>query len=299
VKPCQNCTTRDTQLVASTNSQADTRRTFIQQLMHTPEQAVAEPKNDPLGDYCEATHPRIRNAAYSRTHGYDLGTADDTLTGDPLGYYAFTYTLGPDRNAVFVVLDSEELDDHVGGIAGHIKHEQLSWLQRVLACVHDKHSSDLVFVFAHQPLSMLQVDAQDTTMDVEATLRSSRNVIAYLFGHNHTNSICNDNRVDANGRRTTCTRFWEIETSSLIEFPQEARMVRIKQAAQNLGFLEVSTFQENLSSATAQMRQFLELAHRGAERDFCVTHNARCSADQRVYREDGDSTTARLFFRMP
>jgi hypothetical protein len=44
----------------------------------------------------------------------------------------------------------------------------------------------------------------------------------------------------------------------------------------------------------------VNLARGGAERDHRKTDpNARCSADQRPYRVDGDSTAARLFFKLP
>jgi hypothetical protein len=136
-------------------------------------------------------------------------------------------------------------------------------------------------------------------MSVEETLRSSPNVVGFLYGHHHTHAICEDRRVDENGQPKTCTKFWEIETASLVEFPQEARMVRIKQVGQGLAFLEVSTFGEQLAEPASEMARYVSLARRGAERDHCVTHQARCSEDKRPYRTDGNSTSARLFFRLP
>jgi hypothetical protein len=47
------------------------------------------------------------------------------------------------------------------------------------------------------------------------------------------------------------------------------------------------------------MARYVGLARRGAERDHCVTHQARCSSDKQPYRTDGNSTSARLFFRLP
>jgi len=103
------------------------------------------------------------------------------------------------------------------------------------------------------------------------------------------------------GNNRTCTRFWEVQTASLVEFPQEVRLVRIKQFGDGntLGYLEVSTFGETLIDPSTQLARFVGLARRGAERDHCVTHQARCSDDKRPYREDGNDTAARLFFRMP
>jgi 3',5'-cyclic AMP phosphodiesterase CpdA len=300
VKPCADCSKSDVELVASPESHAATRSRFMTQLAHDSSQPVAEPAGFAGGFYCDSTQPKIANHAYSRKHGFDLGTDNDTLTGTPLGYYAFVQELaGDDRHAVFIALDSEELPDHQGGIGGHIRHAQLKWLQDVLACVHDNHPHDLVFVFAHQPLSLITVDPRDAKRDLEATLRSSDNVVGYLYGHHHRNSICGDRRVDKDNKLLTCTRFWEVQTASLVEFPQEARLVRIKAAGERLGFLEVSTFHEQLVDPDSLMARYVRLARRGAERDWCVTTEARCSTDQRVYREDGNSTSARLFFRFP
>jgi hypothetical protein len=295
VKPCSDCSVKDVELVASTSGHTETRRGFMAQLHHNLSQLVAQPRGDrKTGSYCEDTRPKVMNDALSYTHGFDLGTRDDLFSGDPLGYYAFVAPLADDdRHAVFIALDGEDLDDNRGGILGHIGHAQLQWLQSVLACVAKEHARDLVFVLAHQPLSGMRVDPADAQHDVEATLRASPNVVAYLFGHHHKNEICGDRRP------LTCTKFWEIQTASLIEFPQEARMVRIKQVGKQLGFLEVSTFHEQLVGPDTPMARYVQLARRGAERDDCTKTDVRCSADQRPYRDDGNSTDARLFFPMP
>lgn len=300
VSPCKNCTASDVELVASVNGHDDTRQRFMTELEHTPSQPVAEPLGSETDAYCDDTQPKVWKNAYTRVHGFDLGTADGTLEGKRLGYYAFVEPMVDGRKAVFVALDSEELEDHHGGTGGHLRHAQLQWLQSVLACVkRPDHAHDLVFVFAHQPLSEITVDNVDAGMDLEATLRSSDNVAGYLFGHYHRNDICGDHRHDKNDKPLTCTRFWEIQTASLVEFPQEARLVRIKQVSQHLGFLEVSTFHEQLTEPDSQMASYVRLARRGAERDHCAKTDARCSADRRPYRDDGNSTSARLFFRMP
>ncbi|HSR96021.1 MAG TPA: hypothetical protein VLM79_03070, partial [Kofleriaceae bacterium] len=230
------------------------------------------------------------------------GTADDMLTGPRLGYYAFVQPLPDKRHALFIALNGEELTDFEGGIGGRISQEQLAWLRRVLACVkRPEHAHDLVFVLAHQPLGLLSVVGSETRpeLNVEDALRESPNVVGYFYGHHHNHAICANRRVDARGQLKTCTKFWEIETASLVEFPQEARMVRIKQVGQQLAFLEVSTFGEQLVEPDSQMARYVSLARRGAERDHCVTHEARCSEDKRPYRTDGNSTSARLFFKLP
>jgi hypothetical protein len=298
VKPCATCTSSDAELIASTKGLAETRKRFMDALAHTATQRLPQLAPSLRTDkYCGDTHPEVRNDAYSRAHGFDLGTTDCTLNGTRLGYYAFVQSLPDQRTAVFIALDSEDPGDVHSGIGGHVGHAQLVWLQSVLGCVMREHPHDLVFVFAHRPLSQISVDTSDAR--IEDILGSSPNVVAVLYGHNHQHAICADTRIDKDHQPRPCTRFWEIGTASLVEFPQEARMVRIKQVGQHLGFLEVSTFGERLDDPNSQMARYVGLARRGAERDHCVTHQARCSSDKQPYRTDGNSTSARLFFRLP
>ena len=296
VNRCPTCLGNDVALLASPKGHAETRRRFMEVLAHTVAEPAAEPVANETGEYCSATQPKVFRGGYSRAHGFDLGTRSGALDGERLGYYAFTQKLaGSDgRSAVFIALDSEELAAGAGGIRGHVGHEQLTWLRGVLDCVQALHAHDLVFVFAHQPLSMLDVDEVDRGNDVLKTLEAHKNVVGYLYGHNHQHMICGDNRSGV------CSRFWEVETGSLIEFPQEGRLVRVKQVGKRLAFLELSTFTEQLRQDGSPMARYVALARRGAERDHCVTSiGARCSADHRPYRTDGDSTAARLFFQMP
>jgi 3',5'-cyclic AMP phosphodiesterase CpdA len=309
----------EAELVAQ-DTQKATRQHFMQYLVHPRSDLLAQPKfvQSHAGvDYCADTRPKLRYDAYSRAHGFDLGTVDDKIHLDPeasgeaiaatqLGYYGFVQPMEGDRNAVFIALNSEDLQNHIGGIRGRIGHEQLAWLKRVLACVAYDHPHDLVFVLAHQPLSMIDVEPQDADSiapqyTVAKVLEGSRNVVAYLFGHNHWHSICGDR--NPGGRADACSTFWEIETASLIEFPQEGRLVRIKQVSEDLAFLELSALRERLVSQDSELAHYVALARRGAERDFCYTQRetpkGRCSPDQRPYRTDGHDANARLFFRLP
>lgn len=303
VKRCPTCSGDDSTLIATT-TQADTRRRFMDVLAHKQPDHLAQVTMGEADLYCEDTVPKVRNDAYTRAHGFDLGTKNGHLDGERLGYYAFVQKLaGPaGRHAVFIVLDGEDLEDGHGGIYGRIGHEQLDWLRKVLACVAANKAGDLVFVLAHQPLSMIAVPADDvpkppkgeTTRTVLAhLLESSPNVVGYLYGHHHEHAICGDHRDGV------CSHFWEIETGSLVEFPQEGRLIRIKQLGQQLAYLEVSAFTEQLVAHDTDVARYVDLARRGAERDHCVTHDARCSEDHRPYRTDGYHTAGRLFFKLP
>ena len=305
---CPDCIGHEGELIAR-DTMEETRQRFMRQLKHSSVDEVAEPRFDPGDVYCPDTSPIVRRDAYSRNHGFDLGTANDKLYGTPLGYYAFVRPLAPTagedpRNAVFIALDSEELLDHQGGIEGRVGHTQLGWVKSVLDCVHARHPLDLVFAFAHQPLGSIDVASEDQKSGYHVladTLASSPNFVGYFYGHNHVNSICGDGRsqsAGASGR--ACTHFWEVETASLIEFPQEGRLVQIKRAGKHLAFIEMSMVRERLADGNSDLAKFSALARQGAERDYCHNHpSPSCNTYKRPVRADGRDTDARLFFRLP
>jgi 3',5'-cyclic AMP phosphodiesterase CpdA len=295
---CPTCMGAEGELVARA-TQSETRERFMQQLAHVRADRLVEPEFKATGVYCPATRPKVRNDAATRAHGFDLGTANDSLEGPKLGYYAFVSPLaGTDRKALFVGLNSEDLEDGNGGIGGRIGSAQRDWLERVLACVEGTHGRDLVFVFAHQPPSKIQVAPypDGTKKTLAEILGAHRNVVGYLYGHSHRHEICGDKRPGV------CSKFWEVQTASLVEFPQEGRLVRVKQVSEDLAFLELTAIRERLADQGTELARYVALARRGAERDYCHTKRGtkvRCSADQRPYRADGHDANARLFFRLP
>ena len=124
---------------------------------------------------------------------------------------------------------------------------------------------------------------------------AKQNVIAYFYGHEHLHRICGD------GRPNTCTHFWEIETGSVIEFPQEGRLVRLRYVGGGIAFLDLVAFKEHLTNGNDDFGQAVALARSGAQRDYCQdpSHDVTCTADKRVIRTDGRHTNGRLFFRLP
>lgn len=233
------------------------------------------------------------NREKSLFHGFDLQTGGDTADAKSMpGYYAFTMQLNdaavPGRRAVFIVLNTEDLDAYEGGNIGRLQQTQLDWLDSALRCVGGTH--DLVFVFGHHPLAAIRIPG-GKTLHQHAQLAESKNVVAYLYGHAHKHGLCRE--------KSSCEHFWEIEAGSLLEFPQEGKMIRVK-ALGPVGFIEMTTFTERLSSdVDPSFRRYVERARRGAERDFCHQYGNRCAEDGTPRREDGDYTHARLFFEMP
>jgi hypothetical protein len=292
---CPGCIDYEADIVARDTPEA-TRAHFMSTLRHAADDRTAQvPWRGTAVGYCTTTTPPAPGIAadpYTKEHGFDLG--DDT------GYYAFAIPLATTdvaRNAVFVALDSEDLPKGRGGEYGRLGLAQATWLRGVLDCVHRDHPRDLVFVLAHQPLSIIAVEQPDHSEKTNlADLLDgyAPNVVGFLFGHNHAHQICGDDR------KGVCTHYWEVETASLIEFPQEGRIVRIKQVAGDLAFFELTVFHERLANPDGEIGKLIDLARAGAQRDFCHTKpTASCTADQRVYRQDGRDANARLFFKLP
>jgi hypothetical protein len=282
---CPNCFDHEAEFVAAAKP-SDTRKTFVDTISHESAAHVPQLADDA---YSCTTNSEVRAPVFTFAHGFDLNLADKHL-----GYYAFPVPLhmpnDEKRHALMVVLDTEDLSANVGGVEGEIGQDQVDWLERTLNCARNTH--DIVLVFAHHPPSMVKTPGPRTLDDILTSHKP--NVVGYFYGHFHEHGLCRD------ARSNTCKNYWEIETGSVIEFPQEARMVRIKSIGGGIAFFEVSTFGENEKVKSREV----ELAHRGAERDFCMTkdrdsRNFECSAEMRPYRADGRYTNARLFFKLP
>ena len=247
---------------------------------------------------CTST-PDVATQPLTRDHGFDLN--------HDKGYYAFIRSLtlgGRPRRAFFIVLDSMDLLDREGGNLGRIRPAQFQWLSATLACVAP---SDLVFLFAHHGLSDITIGDGDLPADRNAPSaleqllvehnKQQHNIIGFLFGHHHQHRICKDGA--GRPRPTVCKSFYEIETASIVDYPQEGRVIRIKDAGAGLAFLELTTFGTQLID-NDEFSKVVAIEKHGAERDYCRTNGGvRCSEDLHPYRDDGDETNARLFFKVP
>jgi hypothetical protein len=101
-----------------------------------------------------------------------------------------------------------------GGSGGQVVAGQSAWLERQLAAAGNRW----VVVVSHQPLA-----SSENGEDVLALLDRAPRVIATLAGHTHRNRIVP--RPAASGG------YWQITTASLIDFPQQARALRIVETA--------------------------------------------------------------------
>jgi 3',5'-cyclic AMP phosphodiesterase CpdA len=118
------------------------------------------------------------------------------------GRLDYTFDLGPSVRGI--VLDTA---NRAGGSRGVVSREQVAWLRRQV------DTSQWVVVFAHNPLETSEGGAAAL-----AVLDAAPRVAAVVAGNRHRNTI---ERRDG---------YWLIGTSSLADFPQQARMFRLREA---------------------------------------------------------------------
>jgi hypothetical protein len=130
-------------------------------------------------------------------HGAGMSSGSERLD--------YTIDIGPQLR--LVVLDLVRRDGGSGGLVGT---GQAEWLAGAIAAAGERW----VMVFSHQPIATSAGGAE-----LLAVLDRAPRVFAALCGHTHRNRIA--------PRRTAAGGYWLIETASLIDFPQQARALRV------------------------------------------------------------------------
>jgi len=133
------------------------------------------------------------------------------------------YTHWLSKDVLAVSLDTT---NQAGGADGSLGSGQLHWLEQQLISFQGAY----VVVFSHHPsdrMTNLAPDPRDpheprhSGDEVVAVLHRFPNVIAWVNGHCHRNRITPRRHVES--RRS----FWEINTASHVDAPQQARVVEV------------------------------------------------------------------------
>ncbi len=158
-------------------------------------------------------------AEHFNTSGAPVGhgfTAENKTKGT--AYYSFDKGLFRG-----IVLDSVNPN---GYAEGSIDTDQMAWLTTTLAESKDKY----VMVFSHHTSGTMTNPLVATGLYVKQRvlgpavvdlLLANPNVIAWVNGHTHRNQVWAHQRSDGSGG------FWEINTASHIDFPQQSRLIEL------------------------------------------------------------------------
>jgi len=227
-------------------------------------QVTPDPFRRPISrrDFVDA-HLRAGSRPFG--HGF---TERNRLDGT--AYYVY------DTPAVrFVALDTNCL---AGGAAGCLDRDQARWLENRLREVHSAyrgpdgtavrtgHDDRLVILFSHHGTQTLNNDrcsAPDGEpmlggAELVALLHRFPNVVLWLNGHTHTNTICprRDPADPAHG-------FWEVTTCAVIDWPCQTRLVELIDHGEYLSIVTTMVDHDTPLAATSpQTTDDLAALHR-------------------------------------
>jgi len=178
-------------------------------------------------------------------HGFNL-----VDPGKPAGFACYSFLPKPDVPLKVIVLDNTQReDDGSVDIHGHGFLDPLrwQWLQDELKAGQDNHQ--LMIIAAHIPIAVVKYgdetewwlggydpvtnpfgDKSTTTqnavnlVELVRTLQSTPNLLMWIAGHRHLNTV-KAFKPPAGG--TPDQGFWQVETSSLRDLPQQFRTFEI------------------------------------------------------------------------
>jgi 3',5'-cyclic AMP phosphodiesterase CpdA len=130
----------------------------------------------------------------------------------------YAFDAGPGAGVRVVVLDTVRRDAGSGGV---LAPAQVHWLSNELAAAGDKR----VVVVSHQPLT--SVDGGQAAL---ALLDADRHVVATLAGDTHHNRVV--------ARHAAGGGYWMIQTASLADYPQQTRVLRVREGPGGRAVLE-------------------------------------------------------------
>jgi 3',5'-cyclic AMP phosphodiesterase CpdA len=187
-----------------------------------------------------APDPRRRELAPDETSARLVASARHGARDG--GWLQYGFDLG--SSARGIVLD---LVDRAGGSQGVVGAAQLALLRRQLAAAGDRW----VVVFTHQPLTSARGGQAAL-----ALLDRDPHVVAAVNGDTHRNRI--------RPRETAAGGYWLISTSSLVDYPQQARAFALR--ASRGGGVELDTWMVDHDDGTGGLaRSSRELAHLDAQ----------------------------------
>ncbi len=199
---------------------------------------------------------RSRTAFGSQAKGFDFSPPSGGNPPELPGYYAFTAVppvTGGDGRLVqpgvrFLVLETSRA---AGKALGHVEEDQLRWLQDEL----DRYPRYLVVVVSHHPIERIEEGREELL----TLLLDHSQVMALVCGHDHRHQIKAFSKPGKPG-----SGFWQIQTSSLIDYPQQGRILEIFDRGNGTGAIRTFVFNQQ---AGGQLGKNARASYRSSAQD--------------------------------
>jgi metallophosphoesterase (TIGR03768 family) len=197
----------------------------VEEFAAPPKVRAADPNRRSLSR-AEWMNEFFTTSSSPKGHGFDRSTVDR-------GFACYTFEPKPDVPIRVIALDDTQRDDdpndHGYGHAS-LDKERYDWLVGELE--RGQAEAKLMIVAAHIPIGVEPADspmgwsssAYVSEEELIAKLHEYPNLILWIAGHRHCNAVTALTSPDAERPELG---FWEIETSSLRDFPQQFRTFEI------------------------------------------------------------------------
>jgi len=165
-------------------------------------------------------------------HGFADNNNDGVINGLDGGYYQTDWEqIEPDSHMPLRILVLNTTDQPLLAEGG-IGPDELAWLQAELnKAVEDK----VLVIIASHHMESATIQGHN---ELQQLLNSCPNVILHLVGHGHYNMIVAHPSPDSDPLKG----YWEVETTSNAEFPQQARIAEIVDNRDGTGSIYLTLF---------------------------------------------------------
>ncbi|MGA2619323.1 MAG: TIGR03768 family metallophosphoesterase [Thermoguttaceae bacterium] len=208
-----------------------------------PPTVVADPKRHSLVTSDSTTRNWMREFFTTTSNPVGHGFTQANLDKD---FACYAFEPKSDLPIKVIVLDdTNKRNDKLGGPfyygTGGLDQTRLDWLNSELQKGQDE--GKLMIIAAHIPIkpqasltdntpthAFYNTSAEDQLL---ATLHSYPNLILWIAGHRHLNTVTAQPNNAADFKDHPERSFWEIETASLRDFPQQLRTFEIRRNGDN------------------------------------------------------------------
>ncbi len=176
------------------------------------------------------------------------------------------YSFEPKTNMplkVIVLDDTMSDQDFEFGQQAALDTNRFNWLTNELQLGQDQ--DQLMIIATHEPLEVIYTNSPVSRTNVLAALHAYPNLLLWICGHTHQNNIIPQPSPDPAHPEYG---FWEVQTASLRDFPQEFRAWEILRNTDNSISIRVTDIdpEETTNSPAAVSRGYAV----GAARIFCA-----------------------------